>query len=143
MVTKILLFSVLRILKYLWAAPNTMVGLLLVPAAWLRGGRVRITSGVIEGHGPVIAWLLRHLIPLRNGAAAVTVGHVVLAKDGRTMDGCRRHERVHVRQFERWGPFFLPAYITASIIALCRGRHLYYDNVFEKEAYAKERNRRL
>jgi hypothetical protein len=32
----------------------------------------------------------------------------------------RQHEHIHVRQCERWGPFFLPAYGVASVLALLR-----------------------
>ena len=46
-------------------------------------------------------------------------------------------ERVHVRQYERWGPFFLPAYFACSLAALARGRDAYRANPFEKEAFEK------
>jgi hypothetical protein len=45
---------------------------------------------------------------------------------------------VHVRQYETWGPLFLPAYLMASLIAALRGRHFYFDNAFEVEAYRAE-----
>ena len=37
----------------------------------------------------------------------------------------RAHERVHVRQCETWGPLFVPAYLTASLWAVWRGRNFY------------------
>jgi hypothetical protein len=43
-----------------------------------------------------------------------------------------------VRQAEKWGPLFFPAYGVASLIAIARGRHFYRDNVFEREAYEAE-----
>jgi hypothetical protein len=64
----------------------------------------------------------------------LTLGHVVLARDLPALQQTRAHERVHVRQYERWGPFFLPAYAAASLWALSRGRHPYVDNWFEREA---------
>jgi hypothetical protein len=42
-----------------------------------------------------------------------------------------------VRQCERWGPFFLPAYGVASLIALVRRKNPYLDNAFEREAYGR------
>ena len=42
---------------------------------------------------------------------------------------------VHVRQCERWGPLFLPAYGVASLVAWARGKRPYLDNRFEREAY--------
>jgi hypothetical protein len=65
----------------------------------------------------------------------MTLGHVILGLDEPSLDSARDHEHVHVRQFERWGPFMLPAYFMASGIALCRGGDPYRDNYFEREAY--------
>jgi hypothetical protein len=42
---------------------------------------------------------------------AITLGHVVLATTESALKKTRSHERVHVRQYERWGPFFIPAYL--------------------------------
>jgi hypothetical protein len=49
----------------------------------------------------------------------------------------RAHEQVHVRQYERWGPLFVPAYLLSSLVELLRGRRPYRDNWFEREAYGK------
>ena len=119
-----------RICKYLWASPNTLLGLLL-----LFRGKVCIEQGVIEGHGPVTRWVLKHF-PLCRGAAAMTLGHVVIGLDWHTLDETREHERVHVRQYERWGPFFIPAYLLSSLYLWLRGRDAYYENPFEVEAYS-------
>jgi hypothetical protein len=64
----------------------------------------------------------------------MTFGHVVVGRDQWTLASCRAHERVHVRQYERWGPFFIPAYVAASVWAILRRRHPYFDNPFEVEA---------
>lgn len=66
--------------------------------------------------------------------AAITHGHVVLAVDAREMARCRAHERVHVAQYERWGPLFLLAYLGSSLWQWLQGRHAYWDNGFEVEA---------
>ena len=42
--------------------------------------------------------------------------------------------RPHVRQVERVGPFFLPAYVAATMWAGARGGHFYLDNRFERDA---------
>ena len=70
----------------------------------------------------------------------MTLGHVVLGRDQASLDRSRAHERVHVRQAERWGPLFLPAYLAASVWSLLRGRHYYQDNCFEREARRGERH---
>lgn len=126
-------------LRYAWAFfPNTLVGLLLALLTRLTGGEVRAAGGLLEAHGGAAAWLLRHAVPLPRGAAAITFGHVVLAIDALALAATRPHERVHVRQCERWGPLFLPAYAVAGLCAWVRGRDPYRDNRFEREAYAGE-----
>ncbi|HEX7069752.1 MAG TPA: hypothetical protein VF190_03055 [Rhodothermales bacterium] len=124
----------LRPLRYVWALPNTLVGLIVALLALLAGGRTRRKSGVLEVQGGAPAWLLRHMVPLRGGAAAITLGHVIIARDERELERTRAHERVHVRQAECWGPLFIPAYVVASLIAVLRGGNAYRDNVFEVEA---------
>lgn len=124
------------IAAYLWTLPNTLLGLVVCLAAWPRG-RVAIVDGVVEAHGPVLRWALRRLPP-PGGASAVTLGHVVIGCDAQALEWSRPHEHVHVAQYERWGPFFLPAYVGASLWAALSGRHFYRDNVFEEEAFAQE-----
>ncbi|HVT88733.1 MAG TPA: hypothetical protein VHD56_07780 [Tepidisphaeraceae bacterium] len=129
--------SFLRFLIYLWTFPTTCVGLLFIPLAMLGGGKVQIVQGVLEIHGQWIAWLLRTLVPIPGGASAMTLGHVVIARDQACLDSSREHERVHVRQCERWGPFFIPAYLLASLLVKIRGLDAYRDNPFEREAYER------
>ena len=65
----------------------------------------------------------------------MTLGHVVLGRDSRLLELTRPHERVHVRQVERWGPLFIPAYLFASVLVYFKGGRAYEDNPFEREAY--------
>jgi hypothetical protein len=123
-----------RPLGYLWAAPNTLVGLLFVLPALVSGGRVRAERGVVEIHGGFARFFLRRCLMI--DAAALTLGHVILGQDRRCLDQSRDHEHVHVRQYERWGPLFLPAYFLSSFLAWRRGGHFYLDNHFEREAYS-------
>ncbi len=126
-----------RPLRYLWAFPTTCLGLLFVPPALLGRGRALIVRGVIEVHGGPAAWFLKRCVPLPGGAAAMTLGHVVLGRDAPSLDRSRDHERAHVRQCERWGPFFLPAYLLAAAYAHFPAPDPYLDNPFEREAYGK------
>ncbi len=128
---------IVRAMIYLWALPTTAVGLLFLLLAMITGGRARVVQGVLEVHGGLVRFYLRYGTLLRGGAAAMTLGHVVLGRDQAALDRTRADERIHVRQCERWGPLFIPAYLLASLWALLRGRSAYRDNPFEREAYAK------
>jgi hypothetical protein len=122
-----------RFLRYVWAGPTTLVGL-VVALALLRRGGAAVVDGVLECHGPLLGRALRTLTPLAGGAVAVTLGHVVIGQSALALEMTRPHERVHVRQYEMWGPFFVPAYLCAGLFELCRGRHPYVDNYFERDA---------
>jgi hypothetical protein len=124
-----------RFVVYLWTSPTSLAGLVLLVPTLCTRGRARVVNGVLELSGGFAAWLLRRCTLLPGGASAMTLGHVVIAVDEAAHERTRAHERVHVKQAERWGPLFFPAYGVASLIAFARGQHFYRDNVFEREAY--------
>lgn len=121
-----------RWLGYLWASPNTLLGLLLGLTAFVAGGGVQLRAGVIEFYGGWLRWLLQRLA---GDAAAMTLGHVILGQTSENLDLARQHELVHVRQYERWGPAFIPAYLACSFWLWLRRRRPYWDNPFEIEAF--------
>ena len=122
-----------RISRYLWASPATLLGLCLALIARTSGARVIRVGGVIEACGGRLGrWVA--LLPKHRRFGAITFGHVVLAVDEFTLDACRAHERAHVRQYERWGILFFPLYAASSLWAMLRGRRLYFDNHFERQA---------
>lgn len=123
-----------KFLRYLWAAPASAIGFALALAGVAAGGRISLHEGVVEAEGTLLAWGLEHLTLLDGGAAAITFGHVVLARDASALHWTRAHERVHVRQYERWGALFIPLYVAASLWAMARGLDPYSDNPFEREA---------
>ena len=100
-----------------------MVGLLLAPLFRSR----RLASGVLVCEGA--SW------PGRLGwrYRAITFGRVVLCVD-RLDEGLLAHELVHVRQSEKLGILYFPAYVAGSVWAHFTGRHYYRDNPFEVEA---------
>ena len=120
--------------RYLWAAPASAVGLLLAcPALALGAACISRHTGVLEitllgGAGRARAR------PGRWPFAAITFGHVVVARSPREQRRVRAHERVHVAQYERLGPLFLLAYPCESLFQWLRGGRPYLDNRFEREA---------
>ena len=88
---------------------------------------------MLEAAGGNLATVLRVIYPPMS-IAAITLGHVVLAQSLPDLESTRAHERVHVRQYELWGPFFPFLYLLASFVALARGGDAYRDNRFEREA---------
>lgn len=122
----------LQTLRYLWVLPASLLGLLPLPLVLLQGGRARLVDGVLEIHGGIVVRILRKVT-----ASAMTLGHVVWGCDAESLEVTRLHERVHVRQYERWGPLFIPAYLMSSLVAFLRGKNPYRDNRFEREAFAE------
>ena len=110
-------------LRFVWAAPWSLVGLVLGVGFAHR----RRMHGVLLYEGATwprrLGWRYR----------AITFGHVILCVD-LIDETTLRHELVHVRQYERWGPLFVPAYLIASLSAKARGKHAYCDNHFEVAA---------
>jgi len=119
----------------LWVLPNTLLGLASAPVVVLQGGRIAMVDGVIEITGGVVSRVLHGPLPCIGSASAITLGHVVWGIDQAALDRTRAHERVHVAQYERWGPLFLPAYLLSSLMAWQAGRDPYRDNRFERQAY--------
>ena len=131
--------TAIRLLAVVWAFPTTFLGIIFLALALLTGGRAKNVGGVLEAHGGMIATLLNRGPLARTRIAAVTLGHVILASSQSVLEESRTHERTHVRQCERWGPLFLPAYAVESVWAALRGRDPYRDNRFEREALSGER----
>ena len=125
----------LRLLAWVWASPWTAVGLAAGAVGLASGGRVQRRGTAIEFHGGGVTWLLDHW-PGQVLVAAMTLGHVVLGRDALYLDVTRAHELVHIRQYERWGPLFVPAYLLCSALIWARGGDAYRDNPFEREAYS-------
>ena len=126
----------IRIAKYCWAAPYSLLGLVFGAIALFFGARVRRAAGCLEIGGGALGRWLRQLPP-QLSFSAITFGHVILGADLGALENMRAHELVHVRQYERWGPLYIPAYLASSFLELLRGRRPYRDNYFERQAYAQ------
>lgn len=124
----------LKLLAYVWTFPNTLLGLAAGTLLLIFRGKARLRSGCVEFYGWPFAWLLS-LTPIGKGGAAITLGHVIIGSSRALLDRVRQHELVHVRQYEKWGPFFIPAYLACSVWLWIGRRRPYMDNPFEIEAY--------
>ena len=129
-----MLNKLLKVLKVIWASPNSLLGLLVSLLGIPFGTRAQIRQGCLEFHGGLVTAMLRRL-PIGGSTAAMTLGHTILGQDRYDLDRCRDHEQVHVRQYERWGPFFLPVYLSWSLFLWAQNKDAYLDNPFEVEAY--------
>lgn len=122
-----------RLLLLAWASPYTALGLAFGVLVMACGGSVRRQDGCIEfslKRSPSHCGRLLQRLPYR----AITLGHVLVAVTSVEMNGLRAHEHVHVRQYEKWGALFGPAYLLSSVWQWVRGRRAYWDNPFEVEA---------
>jgi len=127
-------YSPRLVFAMLWALPWTACGLFLGLVAVASGGKWQRVGRVLEFHGGALPWLLSR-VPISGGAAAMTLGHVVIARTAACLDRSRGHELVHVAQYERWGLLFVPVYVGCSAWLWLRGYDAYLDNPFEVEAY--------
>ena len=119
----------------LWASPWSLAGLVVGLLGLLTGGRVRLRRPTVEFYGGAV----RKLLEWSPGEPmALTLGHVILGRTGAALDVARDHELVHVRQYERWGPLFVPLYLWFSLRLWLAGKDAYRDNPFEREAYGSD-----
>lgn len=122
-------------LKYIWVSPASAIGVCAACVASIVGAEIKRVGGVLEvSLGPRSKVLCKATgyLPF----VAITLGHVVIACSAQEQAALRTHERVHVAQYEVWGPFFLLAYPLESLYQWLRGRHFYLDNRFETAARA-------
>ena len=89
-------------------------------------------------HGLWVAWGYPRAFPAPR-ASAVTVGDVVLVRDGAAVTAARRprlldHEARHAAQWACLPVVFLPLYAVASLWSLARTGHPAHANVFEVAA---------
>jgi membrane protein YqaA with SNARE-associated domain len=101
----------------LWTAPNTALGLVVGAIAVTLGARAQFGRNALEFlDNPLVAY---------RGCAAFVLGNTihyapgcapsnrVTRYDGKGWVNLGEHERAHTDQYERWGPFFLVAYLVS------------------------------
>ncbi len=126
--------------RWIWPSPWTLFGIAIGMIGCIGGGKIEWYRGTIVCWGPWLSrWLRRAPIP--GGASAMTLGHTILARSESEMRNTHDHEHVHVRQYEKWGVFFVPAYFAISFWLWCCGRDCYRENPFEQEAFQEDSTR--
>jgi hypothetical protein len=126
---------VFAFLRIFWALPCSLVGALLSLPLVCGGASLRRVGHTFEialsdSENSAPQWAANFKF------SAITFGHIIIGSSHEQLAHWRAHERVHVRQYERWGAFFLLAYPAASLWAWMRGECPYRGNGFEKQAYA-------
>jgi hypothetical protein len=122
--------------KVLWASPWSLWGLSVGVLGLLTGGGMQRSGRILEFWGGILPLFLKYF-PFIAGSPVATFGHVVLGRCPRHLDACRPHQLIHVKQYEQWGPLFVPTYITCWIVLWFIGKRPYLDNPFEREAFDK------
>ena len=129
--------KLLKLLGYVWALPNTLVGFLLLATLYFPKS-LRWQHGALEA----IPW--RAALIGGGWVGAQTYGWLIFAKNELNRDnvGLAAHERVHVRHALRGGVFFAILYVAFFLYwwgfgLRCSWRDAYRNNWFERVAYAE------
>ena len=120
-----------KLFLVVWTLPNTLIGMAVGFVGLLTGGKAQVREGCVEFYGGVVEKWLEGL-----NVFGMTLGHTILGQTQKGLRIVRKHEHVHVRQYERWGPLFLPAYLGCSAWLWWQGKDYYRLNPFEVEAYS-------
>jgi len=127
--------GLIKLAKLLWASPCTIVGIVVAGFPLLAGGKARWSGGALEvtyRESQASSSRLARRLPF----SGIVFGHVILAVTREELTRIGPHERVHVQQYEQWGPLFPVAYGLSSCWQFIRGRSPYWNNHFEVQARA-------
>ena len=121
-------------IRDVWRAlPGDLLGLGIMLGCGIDAPTRRVEAGdviaVLVEDPRIERWFRAHLIPVQ----AQTLGHFVFAR-GPVPPEILAHECEHIRQWSRFGPFYLPLYFGSSVLTWLRGRQPYWDNRFEAAA---------
>lgn len=114
---------------HLWMLPLTLVGLVI---AGLHSALVSGASRSSWGREGVVFRYPGKLWGMENLRGQSMGGVVLLSRDASAKT--LAHEWRHAQQQMVLGLFILIAYPVSSLAAALRGRHWYWDNVFEADA---------
>jgi hypothetical protein len=120
--------------RNLWRAlPGDLLGAMVMRGCGIDAPTRRVEAGdvtVVLVEDPRVGrWFRAQLMPV----TAQTLGRYVFARESVPAD-ILAHECEHIRQWQRFGPFYLALYFASSAVALARRRRPYWDNDFEVAA---------
>jgi hypothetical protein len=120
--------------RNLWRAlPGDLLGLLVMRGCGIAHPTREVDVGDVTVRlvedPRVERWFRAHLMPV----TAQTLGRYIVAREPVPPD-ILAHECEHIRQWGRFGPFYLVLYFASSGLAVLRGRRAYWDNAFETAA---------
>ena len=121
-------------LRDMWRSlPGDLLGRLVIRGCGIPAPTREYDAGDVRAvlvEDPRIGlWFRAQAIPVQ----AQTLGRYVLSRNSLTPDTLA-HEVEHVRQWERFGPLYLPLYFGSSALVALRGKRAYWDNGFEVAA---------
>jgi hypothetical protein len=93
----------LRAAQHAWAAPCSALGLVFAALPLALGGSARWHRGALEvtyRQKLASCGKLAASLPFRG----IVFGHVILAVTREELERIGPHERIHVEQYQRWGP---------------------------------------
>jgi hypothetical protein len=103
-----MLGSLLRALGFAWTLPNTLLGL-IAGALTFQWPRLHGGALVFDARARGLTALMRSF-----NRTAMTVGYVIVS--AAPVEGALLvHERHHIAQYARLGPFFIPVYLLLAI----------------------------
>jgi hypothetical protein len=130
--------AITRFSRTAWRVlPGDLMGMLVIRASSIPGITRELVVGSVSAalveHPNAGHYLDQGLMPIR----AQTLRRYMIAREPLSA-ALVEHEFEHVRQWERFGPLFLPAYFASSVAAWMRRRPPYWANRFEVAARRRE-----
>ena len=126
--------GLMRCVRAAWRAlPGDLMALLVMRCCGITGPGREVRDGAVSAVLVEDPRTARYLDHQAMPVFAQTLGRYVFARE-RLPETTIAHEIEHVRQWQRLGPLFLPAYFASSGLALLHGRHPYSANRFEEAA---------
>ncbi len=123
-----------KVLGHLWMCLNTLVGLLVVLVGWSKWHRFEKgdwSLHFVAKPGGLLSWWFK-----KYRFVGITIGGVIIFDSVETANTADyiKHERVHVKQGMKLGPFDPVLYYLSCLIAWVTGQDKYRGSDFEEQA---------